>query len=374
MKNSLKNLLGISALALLLVATPVFAAEVEVSGENATTGADSTNRNTDTINNDVNATVTNVGDVDNTADADVNTGGNTQDRNTTGGELESGAVDASTDWESVLNAGAALMGASDDGLVVGADFSNDTTGADSDNRNTLTVNHDVDHTLTNVADIMNSLTLDANTGDNEQTRNTTAGDLMTGDVSVDSMIGNWANNDAGMAGAGDSETSVDVMASNHRTGADSTNRNDVTVNNDLTVNHTNVADIANEVNVSANTGGNTQDRNTTAGGLETGSVEVATEVENRANNGTGGSHGGHGLDVTVDASNDTTGADSDNRNTTTVNHDVTANVTNDADVANELNVDANTGDNEQNRNTEGGDIQTGDVSISFGVNNEVNSN
>src|SRR6187431_358522 len=121
MKNSLRNLFGVSALALLLVATPVLAAEVDVTGENKTTGADSDNNNDFDVDNDLDVDVDNDGDVDNNATAVATTGGNEQNRNTEGGDLESGTVDASTDWENVVNDGAALMD-DGDGLEVSADF------------------------------------------------------------------------------------------------------------------------------------------------------------------------------------------------------------------------------------------------------------
>ncbi len=375
MKNTNRALFGVSALALLLAATPVFAAQVDVTAENTHTGADSDNRNNWDIDHNLDAEVNNTADVDNVANADVRTGDNDQSRNTSGGSLESGNVEAAVDWENVVNASTALAGAADNGLEVTADFSNDTTGADSDNRNTLNVDNNVDLDLSNDANIDNNIDFDARTGNNDQTRNTEAGNLKSGDVSLDAMIANWANNDSGFAGAAAGAASVDVSASNHKTGADSDNRNTVNVDHKINLTIDNDANIDNKISVDARTGDNDQSRNTKGGKLETGKVDVSASIENKANNG-GGLAGAasHNVDVKAKVSNDTTGADSDNRNTVNLDNNVKVDVSNDANIDNRLNVDANTGDNDQKRNTEAGDVKTGDVKIKFNVSNEVNSN
>ncbi|MEX1997411.1 MAG: hypothetical protein WEA04_01910 [Candidatus Andersenbacteria bacterium] len=371
MKNTFRALFGVSALALLLVAAPVLAAEVDVTAENVMTGADSDNNNDTDVDNDLDVNVDNVGNVSNSASAAVTTGNNEQNENTEGGDVDSGAVDASTDWESIVNAGAALLD-NGDGLEVSADFSNDTTGADSDNDNDLDVDHDVDLDLRNIANILNYLALSANTGDNEQNKNTMGGELTTGDVTVDSMIANLANNGAGYASLG--TTQVDVSGSNHLTGADSNNNNDVDVDNDYDLDVDNTANLTTSVVINAHTGGNEQNRNTQGGSMTTGNVEVSTKVENSANNNSSIGIGGSSLAVTVEASNDTTGADSDNDNDVDVDNNVDIDVDNTANVSNNLTVSANTGDNEQNKNTQGGGVETGSVSINFEAFNEVNSN
>lgn len=375
MKINLRALLGVSALAFLVVAFPASAAEVDVVGENVQTGADSDNKNDYDVDSDIDKDVDNDGDVDNKADADVKTGKNEQNKNTTGGDLMSGEVDASTDWESVVNASASMLGAHEDGLEVGADFLNDTTGADSDNDNDLDVDHDVDLDLDNVADILNDLDLKAYTGRNEQKKNTEAGDLESGSVFVDSVIFNEANSDSGFAGASGVSTYVDVSAENNTTGADSDNRNDVDVDNDFDLDIRNDADIDNKIDVRAKTGHNEQNKNTTAGDLTSGDVEVVTGIETIANSGSDAASAGHAeLDVSADFVNDTTGADSDNDNDLDVDQDIDVDVDNDADVNNDLDVDAETGHNEQNKNTEGGSVESGSVSIEFNSVTEVNSN
>lgn len=374
MKNNVRALFGVSALALLLTAMPVFA-NVDVVAENHLTGANSDNENKFDIDNDGDITLDNVGDVDNSASADVNTGGNDQEKNTSGGDLTSGHVDASTDWESVINQGADLCGCPVGGeeVEIAADFRNDTTGAYSDNENKLDVDMGGDVAVRNVADVANWLGLWANTGHNDQEKNTEAGDLETGDVTLAAMISNMANSSEGNGSNSGRSLSVDFTGSNHLTGAKSDNENKVEVDADGDTRVTNVAAIDNGIRVQANTGHNDQNKNTTAGSLTTGNVEVSTDIVNVANSGDC-CPTGRSVSVTADLSNDTTGAESDNENKLDLDADGDTTVTNTATVSNELDVHANTGGNDQSSNTTGGDIHTGDVSINFGVSNSINSN
>lgn len=374
MKKIIAALMSLTAVA--FVAAPVFAAEVEVTNENHMTGADSTNDNKTDIENDVTAVVDNNGNVNNSAAASVETGHNKQDKNTEAGDIESGSVDASTDWESVVNDSASLFsGASDDGVMVAFDGLNDVTGADSKNTNELEFDNDSVMTLVNTAFVLNALGLDADTGYNTQTKNTEGGSLMSGNIGVDFAATNEANNDSGFSSAATHSTEVSFTGENHKTGADSKNENKVDVESTTTATVVNVASLTNSVGVTANTGHNKQSKNTQAGDLKSGDVNVSVDVSNEANNGSSfASAGSHDLTVDVDTTNDTTGADSKNTNKVEVDNTTTEVVTNNATVTNGVSVTADTGNNEESKNTEGGSIETGDVSIDFSASTTVNSN
>jgi hypothetical protein len=374
MNKSLTALLSVLVLTLTLVASPVLAAQVDVTSTNDTTGWNSHNDNDTDIDHDIDVDVENDGEVDNKVDADVNTGDNEQEKNTEAGTTETGGIDVTAEFENMVNEGTSFMGMGD-GLEVTADFSNDTTGADSDNDNDLDVDHDIDIDLENDADIFNKLGLYLNTGWNEQYKNTSGGSIATGDIGVDFATTNAANVDSGFAGASFGGLTLDFTGENHLTGADSDNENNVDVDNDVDVDVENDAEIDNKVRVYANTGGNEQKKNTQAGDITTGNVDVAVSTENHANTGSGvAAAGNSGLEVTVDSMNDTTGADSDNENNVDVDNDVNVDIENDAEVTNDFEVEANSGDNEQKKNTEGGDIETGSVTIDISATNVVNSN
>ena len=59
MKKTLRALLGVSALALMFVSSPVLAASVNVAGDNLVTGADSVNENEYDVDNDLDVDVDN---------------------------------------------------------------------------------------------------------------------------------------------------------------------------------------------------------------------------------------------------------------------------------------------------------------------------
>src|SRR5687768_4023263 len=120
-KRILASILGVFVLALLITASPVMAAEVDVTGTNELTGFDSDNDNDFDVDNDRDVDVDNDGDVDNDADVNGNSGHNEQNKNTQGGNLESGEVDATGEWNNTVNRFAlcdCLLG--EDGLVVTA--------------------------------------------------------------------------------------------------------------------------------------------------------------------------------------------------------------------------------------------------------------
>lgn len=375
MNKSLTALLSVLVLTLTLVASPVLAAEVDVTSTNDTTGYNSNNDNDTDIDNDINVDVENDGEVDNKVDADVNTGDNEQKKNTEAGDQETGGIDVSAEFENLVNEATAYAAMGNDGLEVTADFSNDTTGADSDNDNDLDVDHDIDLDFENDADIFNKLGLNLNTGWNDQIKNTTGGSIASGNIGVDFATTNEANVGSGFAGASFGGLTLDFTGENHLTGADSDNKNNVDIDNDTDIDVENDAEIDNKVRVYANTGGNTQKKNTQAGDITSGDVDVAVSTHNHANIGSGvGAAGNSGLEVTVDSTNDTTGADSDNENDVDVDSDVDVDVENDAEVTNDFEVEANTGDNDQTKNTEGGNIETGSVTIDISATNVVNSN
>lgn len=344
MKKLNNSLLLVSlTIALSLVAGSALASEVDVSGENNHTGADSDNENEFNITEKSKVNLTNKGNVDNTAKGAANTGDNVQDKNTKAGDLDTGDVDVSTDWETVINEGVGLTGLGD-GLEVDGDFVNYMTGSSSDNVNTLDLVHRPSLKLRNVADVLNRLGLKANTGTNDQTENTTAGDIDTGDIDGDFAISNWANNDSGVSVSG--STSVDVSGKNSTTGANSDNENTFDIRNRSKVSVRNYADLSTRIKAYLNTGNNTQDKNTVGGDLHTGDIDVSTDITNVANAGSSMSGSGSGVDVTGDFSNKVTGASSNNVNTLDVENKSDVKVKNDAEVDNSFTASGNTGGNE----------------------------
>jgi hypothetical protein len=176
-------------------------------------------------------------------------------------------------------------------------------------------------------------------------------------------------------------TAAPVMAAefetngdNITTGADSDNENEFEVETEVEVEVDNEAEVDNESDVDAETGDNDVEENTNAGDLETGTIDATGTWENTANAGASllGVDDG-GLSGSADFMNEETGADSDNENELDVDHEVELELENFADFWNELDFEADTGDNDIEENTNVGETETGDAALTIDVINEANS-
>ena len=108
---------------------------------------------------------------------------------------------------------------------------------------------------------------------------------------------------------------------NDTTGADSDNTAEVAVENDLTILQQNDLRITNNITVSSNTGENSASKNTGDGSVSSGDASAGASVSNVGNTNTLSLTGGMGGD-SMDASNSTTGAESDNDAKVDVNNDL----------------------------------------------------
>lgn len=193
------------------------------------------------------------------------------------------------------------------------------TGNGSDTTNDASVDvTNTDNTFqTNDADITNELVFDAQTGDNQSSRNT-GGDssISSGDATVDANVlniansnidggnmwlvivneaGNWIGkilglpDDANFAGSAGTEFSVDengfITASNNGNGSGSTNDARVDQHNTNTTVQNNDAVVNNSLNLSANTGGNEASNNTGGNSqIKTGDAQIIANLVNFVNN------------------------------------------------------------------------------------------
>jgi hypothetical protein len=144
-------------------------------------------------------------------------------------------------------------------------------------------------------------------------------------------------------------------------GANSDNTANVAVSNSTTVNQSNVANISNDVDVDADTGRN--DANGNTGGnvsIDTGDATANVGVSNTANSNVANVDGCCPNDVNVTISGN--GAKSDNDAKVGVGNSTWVVQNNLALVKNDVDVDADSGKNDANRNT-GGDVSitTGDA-------------
>lgn len=285
----------------------------------------------------------------------------------------------------------------------------------------------------NTADVVNDLTLVADSGSNEASYNT-GGDntITTGDANVVATVGNFVNNN--IAGAGDvliavvnifgdlvgnillpesTIASSGMTAANTGNGSNTTNTAGITTTNTSSTQQANTANIINNLDVTAVSGENVAENNTAGFSngenvINSGDANLDVNVVNIANNNVSGGDtwwlvfvndasgnwvgkimgapegasmaGSIGTEFIVatdgsiiaqngNGSGSTNSADVTNTNTSTLTQ------TNTASIVNNLNLTANTGNNEASYNTGGANkIRTGDASVMANIVNFVNNN
>lgn len=170
--------------------------EFDFSASNYLTGPSSENINRVEVDKDVDVRIRNNADIENELDIHANTGNNEIRNNTTVGDVSTGSIEVAADISNEVNAGGASFDICDNCLMnedINADFSNDTTGPNSENTNILDIDSDVNIDIENNADIRNDFRINANTGENEVENNTSVGDVSTGDVVISISAMNVAN-------------------------------------------------------------------------------------------------------------------------------------------------------------------------------------
>ncbi len=255
---------------------------------------------------------------------------------------------------SVLAAGAMLLNVATPALAGTYEISGNGSGSDNDivveSTNTTTVNQN------NTANVTNNIKTKADTGDNKANYNTGGNvEISTGNAGVTASVSNNLNsNVAEVDCCAANDTDVTISGN----GSKSDNKVGLVNSNTTKVNQKNVANVTNDVDAKADTGDNKAGANT--GGdvvITTGKAVVNVDVDTVANSNVARVGSGNSATPTPSASFMIigNGSGSDNEiaaaltNATTLGQNNTANITNDVDV------DADSGDNKANYNT-GGDV------------------
>ena len=308
---------------------------------NNANGAGSSNDASSTNNNTNNTDQTNTATVGSNLTLSANSGNNDANFNTGGdSNIETGDANVSANVVTFANnniAGNVVYGVVNifgnligdiiipDSMIEdscatcggGTTASNTNNGAGSSNDSQAVNNSTTNTNQFNTANIDNNLVLGASTGENDSSYNTGGNSsITTGDTNIVANVLNIANtnlsggtywlvivNEAGkwigkIMGtpdgqnyAGSTEFAFDVApdgsvtASNNKNGAGSENTANTTSNNNTTTTQTNTANIENNLNLSANTGGN--DANFNTGGdsnIKTGDANIIANIVNFVNN------------------------------------------------------------------------------------------
>lgn len=292
-------------------------------------------------------------------------------------------------------------------------ISNQGNGAGSDNSGSATISDSSTTVQTNSANVENNLVAESKTGGNDVSKNMGDSTIKTGDANVSGSIINSINTNvdgvsmsefnvvddqvgdiildyaAGCIwGCGGSAASLE----NTGNGTDSQNQANLITQTDDVLFQTNDATVGNNMVLVADSGHNDTNKNT--GGdsnIETGDANVSANVVTLANNNIAGQvyygvvniYGDLVGDIIfpeellsqINLGNTGNGTESDNSvSLTQIDNDAVFQ-TNDAVINNSLILDANTGDNEVNKNTGGNSaVQTGDSYVDAQVLNIANTN
>jgi len=245
-------------------------AAVDVTGDNGTTGSNSDNRNTYDVIDSNTATANNDSTVTNRPDVTANTGSNDVEDNTTVEDVTGGDIDVQGEFDNELNSGDFAMDLSQMGDV-SADFSNDTTGSNSKNHNTLDVTRTNSMDVNNDARVTNDINANLDSGNNNVRDNTTVGDVDSGNIDFSVDVTNTTNQSGSGTMMPDfGSNDVDANFSNDTTGSSSDNFNTATVSDTNTVDLINNSNVNNTLDVNGDSGSNNTKRNTTVGDVSTG--------------------------------------------------------------------------------------------------------
>lgn len=341
------------------------------TSQNTHTGADSSNNNTSVVTQDAsNQNVNNVASILNGGSASADSGHNHSNENTGGGNISGGAANIDAALRNMVNTLQSYF--SGDFGNVDWNLLNQVTGSNSDNSNNVSATQVASVNVSNSAELSNMLGLTSESGDNRADKNTGGGTVRSGNAMAGADVTNHLNFSSGVASASHFGAAM-VDSTNGTTGADSTNTNTTNVTQTSATNISNVASVQNSIESSADSGDNHANKNTGGGTVSSGNATASGHVDNQINQGPSATVGGtHFAPVDVSTGNNTTGADSTNTNSAVVTQSTSTNVTNAAQVSNDLSQSADSGHNSANENTGGGSVSSGSANVSINVSNSVN--
>lgn len=326
-----------------------------------------TQSNTANISNDVNSTATTGSN-----DSNFNTGGQTT--------TMTGAANVTSDVSTQANENVATTNCCGTG---------DTTVKISGNgaESTSTVTPDISNKTTldqsNKADISNNIDSTATTGKNDANSNTGGTVyIKTGSANIDNNVDNKANVNIAMIGDPSSATTPTMSFQILGNGAGSDNFITPKIKNSTSIDQDNSADINNNIDSYAKSGGN--DANFNTGGdvtIEAGQANAESNVSNMANFNFASADCGCVYDLLAKIDGNGAGFNNDgNTIALTLKNTRLFDQSNGADFNNNLDTYAKSGYNDANSNTgsvtdpSDPTIITGNANIDQNVNNVTNKN
>jgi len=278
--ESKKIVLFLASLTLLfssIVVPNALAEEIVVTGN----GAESTNAVTVASTNQTNVSANNTATITNTINATANTGNNTANENTGG---SSTIVTGNVTQNAMVTNDANVSVVSQPCCVSAspATIAITDNGAHSDNTLTNTNSSQTNVTISNAANIINTLTVHANTGGNSANNNNGNVTIKTGNIILNNTVVNDAINRANISLA-TNDSSRETIVNISGNGAFSLSNITLAAQKDTHVAIFNISDILNNITARAETGNNQGNGNHGDVTITTGDVAVQTIISNKAN-------------------------------------------------------------------------------------------
>lgn len=376
MTNFKKQMLAVLASGSVLVSplSTVFAGTTIVINGN---GSDSTNGAVVVQQTSTQVVQSNHADIDNNVKADAETGENDAKDNT-GGDVSIDTGNATTDVsvKNSVNVNEAAVDCCAAGGETSVEISGNGTG--SENVATLQQQNAVGVFQDNKADVDNHIKADAETGENDAEDNT-GGDveINTGNAKSMVSVATTANVNRATVGGDGAGRHVSLMIAEN--GSDTYNDIALALQDAIAVRQDNAARVHNDVEADAETGENDAEDNT--GGevsIDTGNATVDVTVDNMVNFNAADVDCGCLSDVMAKIYGN--GTESENIATAALASQLEAFQDNGADLDNDVEGDAETGENDAEDNTGEADmasdpsVDTGDADSTVYVENSGNSN
>lgn len=239
-------------------------------------------------------------------------------------------------------------------------------GADSQNSINVEVKSETNIQQSNNAEIENDVSIEANTGENEANKNNGDASIATGDISTETNIDNSNINTSVVNNVCCPTEESNLTISGN--GAQSENSIGLERSKEINVEINNEAEIENDVSIEANTGRNEASKNNGDASIDTGNIDIGTDISNANIN-----NAAVVIAVaseSISASILDNGAESQNSIEIEDENEIDIEINNEADIENEVEVEANTGENFASGNIGDVAITTGDINIDTSISNE----
>lgn len=372
------------------------------------TGTGSNNEITNQNNTDIDADISNNVSVLNTVDSDATSGDSNAIGNTRVGDVSTGDADAIANILNMIQSSwDPNMGSI---LTFDADLYDDyfgdlmfdpslilNTGTSSNNQIAHQDNTDLTINVSDDASIQNDITLNATSGDATANGNTDVGDVSTGDANaianVVNMINSIITSGQSFIGSinlhgdldGDILLPPSLLAQILGTGTGSNNTISSSNDSDLDIDASTNSSIANNTNLTSQSGDATADGNTDVASVGSGSAQTSLNEMNLVGQNASAKKGllvfvnvlgswvGLIFDSPTNAAIAGTGTDSSNSIESSSSTDADVNVDRNYNIVNNLNLNATSGDATANGNTTVGNVSTGNATTSANILNMINS-